>query len=111
MKCFLSVILSIWTLACVDAGPPTKPDVRDVIHKVRPAYPYIARVRHFEGHGVYTLHIRTDGSVSAVTIVQSTGHKILDDYAAAAYAQWRFRPGRAHEVQLPITFTMQGARE
>jgi len=112
MRFLLPIAISVLAIACVrGADLPLKPDLRDVVHAVRPAYPYVARLHHLEGYGVYALQVRADGSVSSVTIVRSTAHKILDDYAVRAFAQWRFRAGRKRTVNEPITFTMQGRRE
>jgi hypothetical protein len=40
-----------------------------------PGYPLGSEARHLEGNGMFLLHVRNDGSVSRVDIVQSTGHQ------------------------------------
>src|SRR5438045_466965 len=51
----------------------------------RPDYPVEALQKHLTGRGVFSLKIRPKTyTVSTVTVVQSTGHKILDDAAIQA---------------------------
>ena len=79
-----------------------------VLIKVLPAYPYAARDQHLEGSGLYRLNIKPDGTVASVTVLKSTGHRLLDDAAVDAFRQWRFRPGALHALKLPINFTLKG---
>jgi TonB family protein len=79
-----------------------------VLVKVLPDYPYAARDQHLEGSGLYRLNIKSDGTVSSVTILKSTGHILLDQAAIHAFRQWRFRPGTLHVLKIPINFTMKG---
>ena len=44
------------------------------------------------------------GKVNEVVILQSTGSDPLDREAIFALRRWRFRPGKARQVDLPITF-------
>jgi TonB family protein len=56
---------------------------------------------------MFLLHVRNDGTVSRVEVVQSTGHRELDDACISAYSQWRFRKdfaAKAHKVKIPVTF-------
>jgi TonB family protein len=76
-------------------------------YAAKPDYPYLARVHHVEGSGVFAVHIAADGKVSAVDAVQSTGNAPLDNSAITAFRKWRFRPpGRPTKVEIPITFLM-----
>jgi TonB family protein len=79
-----------------------------VLIKVLPAYPYAARDQHLEGSGLYRLNIKPDGTVDSVTILKSTGHRLLDEAAVDAFRQWRFKPGALHALKIPINFTMKG---
>jgi TonB family protein len=87
----------------------TVPWIRDEIYAPRPQYPYEARKRHIIGSGLLrmTLDLRTGGVVK-VTMIKSTGSAILDNACLRAFGQWRFKPGRWKEIDLPITFTMAG---
>lgn len=72
-----------------------------------PGYPIAAQARHLEGNGIFLLHVRSDGSVSRVDIVQSTGHRELDDVCISVYEMWRFRTdfaAKTHNVKIPVTF-------
>jgi TonB family protein len=79
-----------------------------VLVKVLPDYPYAARDQHLEGSGLYRLNVKSDGTVSSVTVLKSTGHILLDRAAIHAFRQWRFRPGTLRAVKLPINFSMKG---
>ena len=53
------------------------------------------------------LHVRSDGTVSKVDVLQSTGHRELDSASVSVYRQWRFRKdfaAKAHKVKIPVTF-------
>ncbi|MEP7070977.1 MAG: energy transducer TonB [Verrucomicrobiota bacterium] len=77
----------------------------------RPEYPYEARSRKITGNGVALLTVDVaSGSVSDVSMAQSTGNNILDNSAMTAFKRWRFKPGAcAPRVRIPITYTMSGA--
>jgi TonB family protein len=74
-----------------------------------PGYPVAAQARHLEGNGIFLLHVRSDGSVSHVDIVQSTGHRELNDVCISVYGLWRFRTdfaAKTHKVKIPVTFKL-----
>jgi tetratricopeptide (TPR) repeat protein len=48
------------------------------------------------------------GQVTSARILDSTGHKILDDAALKAFRQWRFKPGATSEIHIPISYVMRG---
>ena len=50
----------------------------------------------------------SSGQVTSARILDSTGHKILDDAALKAFRQWRFKPGATSEVHIPISYGMRG---
>ncbi len=75
----------------------------------RPEYPYQARFNHLTGAGVFALHIQSNGSVSSVQVVKSTGHLILDQAAIRAFRRWRFMPGARRIFTTPVTYTRSGA--
>ena len=75
------------------------------IHAPRPQYPVDAQGRHPTGHGVVLMHVdRKTGWVISAKMQQSTGSKLLDDAAIAAFSHWRFKPGSAAYIHSPITF-------
>ncbi len=121
----LSEELSIGPGSAVDAqgvrhhwsnhGGKNPPWIDDAIKKVAPQYPYEARSRHQTGSGLFriTLNLST-GSVMKATVIKSTGFpanpqwasRVLDHAAGSALVQWRWKPGKWKEIDLPITFTI-----
>ena len=80
------------------------------IYAPKPDYPLEARARHVTGSGVVLLDVDTaSGRVTNARMLQSTGHKILDDAALDAFRRWRFQPGKpAPQVKIPIRYSMAG---
>jgi TonB family protein len=66
------------------------------------------RARHTEGTGLFCikLNLKT-GSVTDVEVLRSTGASGLDASAAQAIRQWRWRPERWKEINVPVTFTLR----
>lgn len=86
----------------------------EVISRLMPIYPPVARARGIEGlvvlEGIVdrTGHIEADG----VKVLQSI--PLLDDAAVAAFRQWRFKPARDQHgepvrvvLQVPIRFQLR----
>jgi len=91
------------------AGSPASSEERKVkalaIVAPPPRYPVDAHGRHPQGHGVVLMHVdKKTGWVISAKMQQSTGNKLLDDAAIAAFSHWRFRPGSAAYIHSPITF-------
>lgn len=81
--------------------------VSQSISAPRPEYPLEARARRWTGGGVVVMEVdSTTGKVTTATMVRSTGHKILDDAAVAAFRRWSFKPGTVTRVTTPIRFTL-----
>lgn len=73
-----------------------------------PQYPPLASAQNLAGKGVYLLHFDTNtGTVTEVTITQSTGSALLDQTCIAAFGQWHEDPNGPKEV--PMTMTFKGA--
>ena len=74
-----------------------------------PSYPPTALQKHSGGRGLFLLKIDPQQrTVSRVTILQSTGSKILDDAAVQTLSKWRLRRGgladRVDHVKVPVSF-------
>jgi TonB family protein len=81
-----------------------------VMYAPRPVYPYEARRQRTTGSGMALLTVDpTSGEVTAVRMVQSCGSVILDNSTLDGFRRWRFKPGTAASVQVPITYTLTGA--
>jgi TonB family protein len=80
------------------------------LYAPRPEYPLAARKRHWTGAGVFACSIRSDGTVTSVDVLRSTGHQLLDQAAITALQHWRFQPGKMEAINIPIDFRMNGSR-
>lgn len=98
----------------VPITPPPAPVARrvsivtegNVVYKVLPTYPPIAKQIGAQGPVVLHAVISREGMVESLRVV-SSAHPVLNDAALAAVAQWRFRPyllnGVAVDVEAQIT--------
>ena len=76
------------------------------LYAPRPDYPKDATGRRPTGTGVVLVDVDPKtGWVRSARMEKSTGSKLLDDAAIAAFSRWRFRPGTVRQVHSPITFT------
>ena len=94
-------------------APSSAPAQVDVAFKgvatqaVAPEYPLEARRRRLQGSGILEAAVDfKTGRVTSVRMVESTGHKILDEAALAAFRQWRFKPRLVRTFRTPINYTM-----
>jgi len=72
-----------------------------------PAYPFLAKLHHCQGRGVFRVTINTaSGHPAQVVVLNSTGFGILDDSVLAALRAWRWKPGTRGPFDIPITFTL-----
>jgi protein TonB len=73
-----------------------------------PDYPIEARMRHEEGTVRIKIKIGSLGNVTQVELLQSSGHKVLDDAALVAARHWKAQSRYAGQiVALPVRFTMR----
>jgi protein TonB len=84
----------IWSLDEVDRLPVKT-------HDTEPLYPRWALEQEVEGIVTLNLLIGTDGSVSDIRVVQSSGYRDFDRAAADAVRLWRFAPALAGDK--PVT--------
>jgi TonB family protein len=88
-------------------SPPGEPlKLEPVYYSPRPEYPQSARKQRLQGAGIAEIHIKPDGSVASVSMLRSTGHKILDQSAIHGFLGWRFRPHSLSVVRVPIQYRM-----
>ena len=77
-----------------------------------PIYPEIARKNGWAGTLLVRAKISAQGTVESLTIVQSTGHDVLDQSAITAVRQWHFHPQKVNgkpvavTVELPVKFSL-----
>jgi len=76
-----------------------------------PTYPRVSRRRGEEGTVVLSVHIRANGFVDNVAIVQSSGYRRLDDAAIAGARQTPFTPalqlGHAVDSTTELSYTFR----
>ena len=105
----------------VAASPPAVPVSRpvsivsegNVIYKVLPVYPAVARQMGAQGPVILRAFVSRDGTVESLRVV-SSAHPLLNGAALDAVRQWRFRPyllnGAPMEVEAQITVNFTLAR-
>lgn len=73
-------------------------------------YPRWALRQGLEGYFVIAVEVLTDGTVGRYHVMESTGHKALDEAATKAVRTWKFHPAMKNGqpivecVQIPVTF-------
>jgi len=106
MKHSIVAIVLVLAASIAFAKSISKLDRQDLLYAPRPEYPYKARLHYLQGSGSFILRVRPDGTVARVEVEDSTGAQLLDQTAIAAYSKWRFKPGKAKAVRIPVNFTM-----
>ena len=80
---------------------------RCFIRSTPPEYPEIARYQHLEGKGRYEGFVDQEtGAITKVVVVQSTGHRVLDDAVIGAVRHWRAKPHTLETFFVPVNFEM-----
>jgi protein TonB len=78
---------------------------------ITPVYPRISRRRGEEGTVTLTIQVRADGTAGQIRIVESSGHRRLDEAAVKAAEKAVFTPamqlGRAVDSETELSFTFQ----
>jgi TonB family protein len=86
------------------------PRYRDNDH---PVYPWIARLRGYEGVVLLSAEIYADGYVGNLKLKKSSGFAVLDRSALDAVKTWKFEPGRrmgrpiSMWVDVPVKFILR----
>ena len=94
----------------VERGPAI--DQR-LVADLKPGYPRLARRRGYEGRVLVRVDVLRTGLAGRVTLLQSSGHAVLDDAVIASLAKWRFIPARragvptAGVIDVPFDFVLQ----
>lgn len=84
----------------------------NLIHRVQPEYPQLARQARIQGTVVLRAIISRDGRIENLLVL--TGHPMLVPAAIDAVRQWRYRPYVLNdqpvevETQITVNFTLAG---
>ena len=84
----------------------------NLIHRVQPAYPPLARQARIQGPVVLRAVINRDGAIENLQVI--SGHPMLAPAAVEAVRQWRYRPYYLNnspvevETQVTVNFVLSG---
>lgn len=80
-------------------------------------YPYVARLRGWEGRVLLAFIVQASGNLNDIRIVRSSGFAVLDDSAVDSLKKVQRLPeavawlqGRDIEMQLPVIYRLEGER-
>jgi TonB family protein len=94
----LSIAIAAATATQVNARRYTDAELNAMFtYKPYPQYPYAFRKRHITGSGWFRMYIDQAGTVTAIKILTSTGHRGLDIQALQALIRYA---GDFHNVRL-----------
>jgi protein TonB len=85
----------------------------NLIRKVQPAYPSLARAARIQGSVVLQAVISKEGAIENLKVL--TGHPMLVQSAIDAVRQWRYRPYILNgdpvevETQITVNFSLAGS--
>lgn len=77
-----------------------------VVYSQEPVYPERARLNGWEGTVRLRFIVNTQGAVDEVTVVESSGHREIDQAAIDCIKQWRFSPALKAGVPIAAAVTM-----
>lgn len=103
-------VLPIAPVPTVRAFRPSNLLAGSLVNRVRPEYPYPAKMAHVQGQVVLAAIISKAGTIEDLRVV--SGHPMLVAAAIKAVSQWRYRPyilnGEPVEVetQIMVNFTL-----
>ena len=84
----------------------------NLIHRVQPEYPQLARQARIQGPVILRAIINRDGRIENLQVL--SGHPMLVQAAIDAVRQWRYRPYLLNdqavevETQITVNFTLSG---
>lgn len=83
-------------------------DLRQVPGNLKPEYDTEDRVQGLSGNIVVYGYVTKSGTISSFKLIQSTGHRSLDQKTLNALKRWRFYPGQDGWVELPFKWDLKG---
>ncbi|MHB8535147.1 MAG: energy transducer TonB [Sulfuricaulis sp.] len=77
-------------------------------------YPYVARLRGWEGTVLLALNVESDGRLEGIHVARSSGYAVLDDSALSALRKVRrltethdLLPGRKMAMRIPVIYRLR----
>lgn len=70
-------------------------------------YPPIARRMGMQGRVLIRILIQEDGRLKDVTLIRSSGYRLLDRAALDGVSRWSFDPGSREEILVPVVFRLE----
>lgn len=86
-------------------APPLTTNGPKLLQAPRPTYPREAEQRGETGSGRFKIEFDDHGNAKSVTVVQSTGSKILDANTINTLKNWHAVAGHPGSIVVPITYT------
>ncbi len=116
-RCFIAVIAVVLCSLPLLTHAAPRPRIiylvggHELVYHELPYYPETAVFHRWEGSGLARLHVRSDGTVSDVKFIKSTGYQRLDIAAREAFSRWRFRPEKtSFTADVPCDFRLADKR-
>ncbi len=82
----------------------------------KPDYPDVARSRGWQGRVLLEVTVSVDGTVDKVSLMKSSGYRVLDKAARKTVYRWKFVPAHVGggsvpcKVQVPVDFHLNAVR-
>jgi protein TonB len=89
------------TAPLVVGGDVTAPEL---IHRVEPEYPELARLGRLQGKVILEAIINKDGDVEQIKVLR--GNQQFNDAAMEAVRQWKYRPALQSGRPVAVYFTV-----
>ena len=117
MRVLCVAILAIATITSAGGAQSTKPPAGVVapqpINQAEPEYADTTRAAGVQGTATVRGIVQLDGTITDVTVTQTSRSQVLDDAAVAALRQWRFTPASENNqaVVAPLEVAFEFAKD
>ena len=84
----------------------------DYLRNPSPVYPAEAKRNRQQGVALFRVSVSTAGQAESVTLIKSSGHRLLDNSALDAVRKWKFHPATiggvkgSSTVKVPVRFRL-----
>ena len=83
-------------------------DIKQMPGNQHPAYSEDDRLTGRKGNVIYDAYVSAEGTPTQFKMVQSSGHKTLDEKTLKAIQDWKFVPGQEGWVEIPFQWDLKG---